>query len=56
LSFVNEGGGNKDSNSKVLVDFRIFPDRIEKPILEVGYIHKDCGFRRGRNAGQGDSL
>ena len=41
---------------KVLVDFRIFPDRIEKLILEVGYIREVSGFRRIRDSGQADSL
>jgi hypothetical protein len=45
-----------NSNSKVLVDFRIFRDRIERLVLERGYVHEDSGFRGMRNSGQGDSL
>jgi hypothetical protein len=42
--------------AKVLVDFRIFRDRIERLVLERGYVHEDSGFRGMRNSGQGDSL
>ena len=54
--FLAMDGSGHCFNSKVLVDFRIFRDRIERLVFERGYVHEDSGFRGMRNSGQGDSL